>query len=91
MCLVKTCNVCSLTVYLEPTEVTSQLQEFPIGACLINYTKLGECWALWGSRSKPTDGSMSYSYPLPAIWPMAVLNLVAAVDSFSAQFLHNKG
>ena len=32
MCLVITCNVSSLTVYMELTEVTSQLQWFLIGA-----------------------------------------------------------
>ena len=31
MCLVITCNVSSLTVYMELTEVTSQLQRFPTG------------------------------------------------------------
>ena len=30
------CLVCSLTVYMELTEVTSQLQGFPIGACMFN-------------------------------------------------------
>ena len=36
MCLVITCNVSSLTVYMELTEVTSQLQGFAIGARIFN-------------------------------------------------------
>ena len=36
MCLVITCNVSSLTVYMELTEVTSQLQGFAIGARTFN-------------------------------------------------------
>ena len=36
MCLVITCNVSSLTAYMELTEVTSQLQGFAIGARTFN-------------------------------------------------------